>query len=437
MRIRVLVAKEVKDTLRDPRIIIPFVISALILPVIGLAVSIPMKAAVQQAVEGARVVAVIDLDRTAYSREFVEWLRSKLSVVELPADYAGNVEKAAEAASAKGASVILVLDKGFGESLSARRRAEVRVISVVDEIYFLAGVESSSVQQLVDDFALSKILEGTGIAPGVVRRPVNFSEETYVKAKGVALPYPPAALAGISMSVMLVPMIVLSMAMVVMQMSATSAAVENEEKTLETLLTLPVTSTEILLSKLAGMFIVSLIGSALEVIGLVLYLQTFAWAMAGPSAAEGLLGSAGGLSQFIGTGDVALLAASLVLSLLFSAAIGVMVGALSKDVRIASTLMSPIAILVLIPGYIVAFAPSKLLGAYLKTLLYVVPVTQPVVMSRDIIGARVPPEAPLYLLASLALSLAVMYLAGKFFSLETLSSLQYRVERIASRLKRK
>jgi len=60
------------------------------------------------------------------------------------------------------------------------------------------------------------------------------------------------------MAAFLVPLLAISLALTPMQMAATSMAVENEERTLETLLTLPVRPRDILLAKLLGMFAVAL-----------------------------------------------------------------------------------------------------------------------------------------------------------------------------------
>jgi ABC-2 type transport system permease protein len=126
-----------------------------------------------------------------------------------------------------------------------------------------------------------------------------------------------------------------------------------------------------------------------------------------------------------------------VLSLFFYASIGVIVGALSRDVRIANTLMSPIGIVFMVPAYLVAFAPSSLYGPAVRALLYTLPITQPTIMSRDMIASQIPTETPIYLAASLTLSMGLIYVASKFFSLETLSTLQFKAAEYASRLRRR
>jgi ABC-2 type transport system permease protein len=58
-------------------------------------------------------------------------------------------------------------------------------------------------------------------------------------------------------------------------------------------------------------------------------------------------------------------------------------------------------------------------------------------MSRDMIASQIPTETPIYLAASLTLSMGLIYIASKFFSLETLSTLQFKAAEYASRLRRR
>jgi ABC-2 type transport system permease protein len=159
------------------------------------------------------------------------------------------------------------------------------------------------------------------------------------------------------MAAFLVPLLVISLALTPMQMAATSMAVENEERTLETLLTLPVRPRDILLAKLLGMFAVALLGSALEIAGLLAYFFII-FSISLPGEPQLAAGAArlpglqlGALQGFIDPSGVALLGASILLSLFFFAALGVIVGALSRDVRIASTVIGPLGFLAVIPSH--------------------------------------------------------------------------------------
>jgi len=437
--IRALVLKEVKDLLRDPRILLPFILSAVAMPVIALVILLPMQSAVQQAISGTKTVAVLDLDKTTYSQGLIRYLENKgVHAIEVTGDSQQNIQEIANSLVKQKISVLLVINRGFAAQIAEKKPAKIQLVSIIEELSMFSGIQASSIQQLVDDYVLGLLINGTGLTVSIVRNPTNITSATYLSSKQLFLPYGPEFMFGFTFSALIVPFIVMGIAMTVMQMSATSMAVENEERTLETLLTLPVSSTQILISKLLGMFIVSLVGTVFEVIGFVLYFGMLSYSFSLPTPnAQALVGMPTSLSEVVPASGIPLLALSLILSLFFYASIGVIVGALSRDVRIANTLMSPIGIIFIVPAYLIVFAPSSFYGPAVRALLYILPITQPTIMARDMIASQLPPETPVYLLASLLFSLILIYIAGKLFSIETLSSLQSRVERLTLRMKRK
>jgi len=218
--------------------------------------------------------------------------------------------------------------------------------------------------------------------------------------------------------------------LVVMQMAATSVAVENEERTLETLLTLPISSYDVLLSKLLGMFAVSMLGTAFQVVGMFAYfylILTVSFAFTREP------GQALNIELMAAPTDITVIALSLLISLFFAAAVGMVIGVLSKDVRVANTLVGPLSMLFYIPALFILFAPSSALGKAAIAVLYTLPVTQPIVAARDMISARLPSEMPVYLVAALALTILIVYAASKLFSLETIATLQYRISSFIAR----
>lgn len=425
--LKALAAKEFKDLIRDPRIVVPFVLSAIVMPVIGLLIASAMQVAVRHAVE-TRAVAVADLDRSNASRQLARWLEDKgFSVALLETNGAGEAELAREAAG-RGAQVLLVVEPGFEQALRSGAKPKLKLIALVKEVGAFGALGGAAVAGAVREFAASKLLEGSGISYDLVRDPAELQEMVYVIPKSALLPSP-TLLVGLSMAVILIPIILASVALVVMQMSATAMAVENEERTLETLLTLPVSRFEMLLSKLLGMFAVSLIGTAFEMVGIFLYF----YLLASIPAALAPQPERAALPIALSPSDAAFLAASLLLSLFFMAALGLIVGALSRDVRIANTVAGPLSMVVYLPAMLIAFAPSEALGPLGRALLYALPATQPVIAAKDAIGSSLPAAAPAYLALSLAATVALVYAASKLFSLELLSELQHKLSALARR----
>lgn len=447
--IRPLVEKEVKDLLRDPRIIVPFILGALILPLLGFVVSFSMRTAIEETITGAQVVGLLDLDNTPASSGLAAWLKQRgIGVVQLEEK---SLEKLAEEASTRGVEVVVILPRGFGEAILQRRPVNLTFLHVVEEISIMGGAKTAIAASLIEEYVLDTLLRGTGVSPSVVRNPVEVTQFTFLTSKRMQLPGDPTSLVGLSISIMLIPLIIMMLALTTMQMSATSMAVENEERTFETLLTLPVTSTQILLAKLLGMFAVALLGSVLQLAGMAAYFQILmSQLVQAPAPGQqapvprdtGVLSP--GAEMFLATParlldpqSIGILAVSLLLSLFFCAALGVVAGALSKDVRIASTVVSPLTSLFIIPVFLVVYTSSKTMSPLLRTVLYVLPFTQPAILSKEMVAYKLPPELPAYLATSFLLTLLMIYVTAKLLSLETLSRFQRSLSRIALRYKRK
>lgn len=423
--VKALAVKEFRDLVRDPRIWVPFVLSAIILPLIGVIMVIAMGATIRQTL-APQSVALVDLDQSAISRRVAEWLAKR--GFEVATMQAGELNELTREAAERGASLLVVIEESFERSLLLNGRPKVKIVGIIEEISLLSQTHTARVTSALSEFVVKTRLEERGLSYDLVQNPLNVSESLYIVAKDVLLANPQLLL-GISMAAFVVPLILLSVALVVMQMAATSMAIENEERTLETLLTLPMSNYEILLSKLLGMFAVSLLGTAFEVAGFSIY---FYFILLVPTLLAGA-GQAPHVDLLLSPGDLAYIAVSLLLSLFFAAAVGLVVGALSRDVRIANTMMGPLSMLFYLPTFFVIFTPSEALGPLVLATLYSLPITQPVIAARDAVGARLPAVAPLYLLASLAISLLAVYVTSKLLSLEILSSLQYRLSALFAR----
>jgi len=436
-----LILKEFKDLMRDPRIWVPFVITALILPVIGLVIGGPIRGAMEEAIRGKVKVGLVDSDGGNESRALISWFFSEGMGYGLNTTLidSKNRDEIIDIASDLGLDLVIVIEEGFTESIIRGLPAKVTVINLLREISFLSGATSGvRAVNALKDYLGRRLLRGTGVRLEVVKNPVVAEYLNYLESKGIIMRGDPGTLMGsLGMASFFLPLILMIISVTVIQMSATSMAVENEERTLETLLTFPISRLGILGAKLLGAFSVSMIGSIFNFIGFIAYFYIFSFYMSPPSSmplrADAEEAGMNTLFLLISGPGISYIFVSMVATLLFMASLGIMIGALSRDVRIASTLTGPLSMAVFIPGYYVAFVSSGSIHPILRTLFYVIPFTQPVIMSRDLVAAKLPIETPVYLLASFIMSLCVIYVTAKLFSLETLSNIQRKLSRIRRR----
>ncbi|RLF01108.1 MAG: hypothetical protein DRJ59_06740 [Thermoprotei archaeon] len=426
--LRALIVKEFKDLIRNPQILLGFIISAVILPLMGFAMAFPMRQASQQFREPI-TVGIIDLDNSVESRSLIAYLNRisgmlRINVKRLSISVS-NVEELKPIVKAQnGIDVILVIPKGFSDEILHRTFVKIRYLVIIKSLNFFGGRSARYIvlNQAINEYIGSKYLNGTGLDLAIIKNPTIPEVYTFLERKDLFLRGDPSeALASIAFAGFIMPFIVLMISITVVQMAATSMAIENEEKTLETLLTLPIPRIYILMAKLLGSFIVSLLGSLGSIAGFVAYLYIYDMAFRE-------LGAPSSVSFtpliILDPNSMAYILASFIITLFFMAALGSIIGALSGDTRVASTIVGPLVAAIMIPGMITAFIDVGSLSPLTRALVFSIPVIQTNVVVKEAITGNLPPELPLYMLVSLIFSLALLVLTAKIFSMETLLRLQ-------------
>ncbi|MEM3045931.1 MAG: ABC transporter permease [Candidatus Bathyarchaeia archaeon] len=415
--------KEVKDLLRDPRIYIGLIVPVVMLPLMGVALSAVAQSTGEAAAKDLRV-ALLDRDATEASGSFASLLTGMgLNMTPLSAD---SLDDALEEAKGLKSKALLVIPEGFEERLLSFGRAEVEVYSMVESVGLGAagtyavmdGVLAKS-SEMLSIMLISKL--APGVRPDAVREPLNITRHTVIKDR--VMEAPPQAVFGQLMVGygLIVPLVLVILAITVTQIAATATAVENEEKTLETLLTFPVTRYDILMAKLLGSSTVAVLGGVLFTAGFLLYLE-------GMSAFAGL----GAGNVFVSLPPppplaYAVLALSLILSILFITSLGIVIGALSSDVRMSGSLLGVVIVPVLIPSLLIIYGDLRALPLGLQLLAYALPTSYPMVMSKEMVFSTIPVEVLYGIPYSAALTLIVLYATSKLLAPEKLLTLQHRL----------
>jgi len=430
--LKALISKEFKELIRNPQIMIGFILSAVLMPLMGFAITIPMKEAVQQIAQPLNV-GVIDLDSSFPSRQLFNFLNSvpqalKVRLLNVSAQAPLNLTKIAE--ENVDLDLVLVIPKGYGSMVMNKTFVKLQYLVIVKSSGFFGANNAryTILEQMIDNYLGAIYLQGTGIQLEIVKDPVRANISTFMARKGILLEGDPSQiLSSLSFAAFLLPLALFTIAATVIQMSSTSMAVENEEKTLETLLTLPIPRSYILMAKLLGSFMVSIIGSVASLIGFVAYFYTFDIAL--QSVKQGFSIKTTSLLSLDYT-NMLYLFASIIITLFFTAAVGTIVGALSKDTRVASTILGPTVSFIMIPAFVIAFMDVGSLSPIYKALVYSFPIVQTMAVLKEMVLGSLPAELPVYMGFSVALSIALLYVSSKLFSLETLSRLQRKVSSI-------
>jgi ABC-2 type transport system permease protein len=421
-----LVEKEIKDLLRDPRIYIGLLAPILIMPIIGLAISAAMQSSIETISREGVKVAVIDLDGTSISREFIGFIHGLgLNVSESPSL---EVEDAIEELKGSDTRILIVVPNGFESNVTSFRRAQVNVFFIVKSMGLssvgifsvIESVLNAYSRALVESFISSKSPE---VNPEDVLNPLTTVSYTVVKDR--ILKVSPGVLFNqfFMGSGIMVPIVLMLVSMTVAQIAATATAVENEEKTLEILLTLPISRYRILMGKLIGSAVVAMLGTVLFIVGLTVYFQSIFSlpVMTGEGLTVSLELPTASLESYV------MLFVSLLIAIFFATSLGVIIGALSSDVRISGSLVGFVQIPIMIPMFMVIYGDVGSLPLALRLFIYALPPSYPMLIAQSMFFSELPFEALLGIPYSAAFTVFLVYLTSKLLVPEKLLSIQYKL----------
>ncbi len=419
-----LIIKDVKNTLRDLKIVVGAIILPFILfSIMGIAISAGAGQMVQEVTEKVKAVNLIvcDEDASNYSTLYVSFLEKVASNVT----YATSCSASPEELLSQGYDLVVVIPKGFGENISEEDPANVEVytkvkgvsMTAVSLVTAMVGVVRSAA-----DMLSSYLLTQAGVKPEFAFSPLRIESLVMMRGEMVDL----RVLESIASSMFMLifaPLVVVSSAL---GMAATSMAKENEEKTMEVLLTLPVPRIHIVLSKLVGTMILVALSTISFIGGFAVYVGSI-MAMASAPESGGAASTGFGTASFVDPTLMVLFGTVIFISLMAVAALGILLGSIAPDSRAVGTYIGPVSIVVMIPAFILMFVDlSSLSPAGQVALLLTSPFTAAVIVVKAWFES-----AYTFIAASIGVSLAfvlaLLYLSSALLESEKLLSLQYRL----------
>jgi ABC-2 type transport system permease protein len=297
--------------------------------------------------------------------------------------------------------------------------------SVVVEVYSVFS-GAGGITETAGSSAVTSYLEfyKRRLAPD----PFNIASKSIVKGQPTDIP--PEMLFSIMYSqVFALPLTISVLLVFSMQIAATSVASEKEEKTLETLLSLPISRFTILLGKLAGSIIVAAVGAIALIIGFNYYMGSFT--LIGGAGFSVDLAAIGLAPSLLGYG---LLAASVFVSLLSALALAIIISAFSEDVRGAQSVVGYLYVIIMLPMFIIMFADLNALPVAARIVLLAIPYTHPMLAAQATLTGN-------YVLAIAGVAyvaiftIVLLYIAAKLFATEKILTAKLKLRGLRFRRK--
>lgn len=408
--------KELKELVRDPKILLGMIIvPVIIFPVLGGVMSFSLQSAQEQAQKAT--ILILDNDGENWSKLFIELLNQTFKVyVEKNVNLTN--ELAQELLSRYNATQIIEFPQRFSENVTQHLSGN-KIINATLKFYgvFTGGGIFESIGSLPIDNLVNQFNRAN--APDIV-----YTEKSSI-VKGEIKDVDPAQLYGLMMAQSIaLPITVMILLQVAMQIAATSVAMEKEEKTLETLLTLPMDRFAILMGKLSGSIIVAAVGASAFMIGYNYMLSSFTAQIPAELGVD--LASLGLVPSLFG---YVLLGVSLFVTLISALALAVIISAFAEDVRSAQSLVGYIYPLIFIPALALMYLDINTLPLALKIVFYAIPYSHPVIASKAVIMGD-------YLTAILGVvyvatfTIIVMYAASRLFATEKILTAKLKFKRL-------
>lgn len=412
--------KELKELIRDPKILLGMLVIPLVLfPVLGMILGYAAETAQEQAQKAT--LLVVDNDGGNWSQTFITFLGASMKTIVI-SNLTPQQVLEQNLLTQNNSTQFIEIPTGFSANMTAHTSGNHDITAVVNVYGVFQGsgifsdIGSSGINILVNSF-------NRYVAPDIVRT----IQSTIIKGQ-IQTGIDPATLSGLMMMQSLaLPITIMIMLTYSMQIAATSVAMEKEEKTLETLLTVPVDRFAILMGKLSSTIIVAGIASIAMMIGYNYLLGSMSMGAVTDAPVDlvalGLVPSPFGYL---------LLGISLFVTLLSGLALAVIMSAFAADVRGATALVGYIYPLIFIPAMALMYLDINSLPLAVKLVFLAIPYSQPMIASKAVVMGDYATVA-FGIIYVAVFTLVLMYVASRLFATEKILTAKLRFKRARHR----
>lgn len=341
-----------------------------------------MTATVEEAVKSEYTVNISDRDNTEFTAKLMDTMSAggaKVNVFNSEGDDYDQI------LNDTGKSALVIIPEGFTDAIENGEAPELISVASMKSSAMLANISNSNSGALgfISNCISDTFAEMSGLTPEdveLINSPVTVTENTVVNGRSAAVDTE-SIMNKISMQSMILPIVVFVLIMMTSQMLMSAIANEKIDKTLETLLSAPVSRTAILGSKMLAAAIVALLNA-------VCYMFAFSKFMSGAeeSVTNDIAGSMVAdylpvdkameqLGLTLGFGDYVLVGVQLFVTIMICLSVSLILGSLVNDTKQAQTMIMPLMFMAMIPYIISMFADVNTLPAVLRIIIYAIPFT--------------------------------------------------------------
>jgi ABC-2 type transport system permease protein len=269
-----------------------------------------------------------------------------------------------------------VISPGFGESLKAGRYTPVDVYSTIDSFSLtsmMSGVGGHAAVSMINSIISHQIRSDSGITEDIffLTNPVYSAEHTFLNNTTERISAH-LVLSYVSSQTMFIPVIIFFIIMVSSQMLAASMVNEKVDKTLETLMTAPISRMSVLITKILS----AAIYSAIYAVVYILAFRNFNEGMTGGGTLpDNLIPALENFGITFNSFNFTIIGAQLFLSVLCGLAISLIIGMMVDDIKTLQSYILPLTIIIMIPYLLSMVLDINSLPAIAQIAVYAIPFT--------------------------------------------------------------
>lgn len=379
MKFLVLFKKELREILT-----VSTIVGVLASMLIFLLLGQVMSGVTQDMSSKAQAVVVSDADQSDLSRQSLSMLeQAGFTVSTVPY---GSDDAVLNAAAEKGHNSVLIIPEGFSAGIAQGKTQTLRILSALNSFSMLSGSDysaSAAAQTLTQSLSALLIAEHSKTADtAFLQAPISTSETSV--ANGASAQIGADALRALSMQQSIfIPIIVFLLIIYASQLNVAAIANEKGDKTLETLLSCPVSRLSVLASKMCASGVLSILMAGVYMIGFSAFMGGITGSM-GQASEDTFSAAMQSLGLTLSPVQYLLIGIQLFLTVLIALAISMVLGALAKDLKSASSMIAPLVFLTIIPYLVTMMVDIASLPTVVQIILYLIPFTHTFIASSNL-----------------------------------------------------
>lgn len=321
-------------------------------------------------------IVVVNLDEGEFGKTVEQSIVSFAHVLYSGSSFQEGLEKLKK----QGGTALILIDRDFTAHLKSEEKARINVFWLLKGLGIADTISSSVFEgfyKSIEDQIRRAIMAQHGIKnPQFVIDPVEKTDTTIFGQMTFEKMSPSEFLDLTSSQTTMTSMVIMMLIIMAGSTVISSMGLEKENKTLETLMTMPVKRSYIVFSKILAATIAGSIMAGIYMIGFNFYMKSFTFS------------STASLGLSLDMSDYLMIGISLFTALLCGIGMAMLLGVISKDFKSAQIMTFPITALAVFSMLITMFKDFSSLSVPLKVVVFAIPFTHPMISIRNLLFGK-------------------------------------------------